>query len=797
MSKSRTNAETLRTVLVAGDVTNANFTGADLELGKGGTGASTAGAARTALGLAIGTNVLAPNGSGSNLTGIESDPILGFTNKSDWQDGDKVVIALDSAATATGKAHVSVYEEVAQTGSTNSSWDMITDDLGFTLVDSAYSVALTPSAITGSDISFTLASGSWAATDIGKTIKNKSTGEVGEATISSVASGVATCQITINFTDTNAIASGNWVLFSGKFSSGSFELSSNFNALHMGTDTQWSSSRSFNDGDIAMLTPTKAIVTFEENTQANYGVARILTISGDSISAGSLYTYETASNNYSRVVALSATKAIVLYVNNSAGGLQSRVLDISGDAITVRGATQVSDQSPAYISVTKLTETKAIVAYQKYSNDQGYAAVLSVSGSTITRGSEFVVNASSTTYISVSSLSSTTAMAVYKDGGNSNKGTARLLTVSGNSLSKGGEIVYEAGISLSNVVTGLSATKAVVVYQDQSDGNKGKACVLSVSGTTTTAGTATIIATNSTDTTAITKLSETKALVVFRDSGAGNDKGFTTLLTIAGTTVTSDTPVVFNTNSGGVFFCQLATLSADKAIVVYTNLNSASGRGRARTIEPANKSHVLAQHVSAISGSASVDTTFYTDLNSVTATETLNGQTANYAFSFNPTFTGSSVSGGSFIIIGSSETAARTIASSLNSVHGGTNGSWYYNSNATYASSTWSAAAVNSAGGAVEQAQTVSANNMNSTAVAGVSDTNWPAFGTKFATAIVLYSASASATPKVDKVLFNYDGNVINRLSYGYTIEMPSNGVVEVTSPATGGARNARVYISK
>ena len=74
MSKARDIVETLRTVLVDGDVTNANFTGADLEVGKGGTGASSAGAARTALGLAIGTDVLAPDGDGSALTGVDSLP---------------------------------------------------------------------------------------------------------------------------------------------------------------------------------------------------------------------------------------------------------------------------------------------------------------------------------------------------------------------------------------------------------------------------------------------------------------------------------------------------------------------------------------------------------------------------------------------------------------------------------------------------------------------------------------------------------------------------------------------------
>ncbi|MCP3686318.1 MAG: PEGA domain-containing protein [bacterium] len=98
---------------------------------------------------------------------------------------------------------------------------MYTNDQGIvtgrvTTLGGTYAETLTPAAITGTGIVFTLGGGGWALEDVGGIIENNATAETGVAVITEIVSATeAKADITTDFTDTNAIASGDWALREG------------------------------------------------------------------------------------------------------------------------------------------------------------------------------------------------------------------------------------------------------------------------------------------------------------------------------------------------------------------------------------------------------------------------------------------------------------------------------------------------------------------------------------------------------------------------------------------------------
>lgn len=108
------------------------------------------------------------------------------------------------------------YEPRVITRASNSSWSISTLSASPPATFEAGeepSTTCTPAATTGTGVNFTTGAATWLDSDVGRQIVNLSTGETGIAIITSITSTtVAVCDIVEDFTDTNAIASGDWKL---------------------------------------------------------------------------------------------------------------------------------------------------------------------------------------------------------------------------------------------------------------------------------------------------------------------------------------------------------------------------------------------------------------------------------------------------------------------------------------------------------------------------------------------------------------------------------------------------------
>jgi hypothetical protein len=138
----------------------------------------------------------------------------------------------------------------------------------------------------------------------------------------------------------------------------------------------------------------------------------------------------------------------------------------------------------------------------------------------------------------------------------------------------------------------------------------------------------------------------------------------------------------------------------------------------------------------------------------------------------------------------------RDIASSLNSVHGGTNGVWYYRN----AASTWTAASTNSAIGALKQA-TVFPENTNCICDAtGMSGANWTTLGfteSPTGTMKIAYIWNSKETPYsggvpeyMDQVTFSYTQRSTwkQNSTSDYTIDAGNENYIKFTKNSVGTA---------
>ena len=209
------------------------------------------------------------------------------------------------------------------------------------------------------------------------------------------------------------------------------------------------------------------------------------------LSAGSI-TFGTESTAYAPSMAWpsvafnpnTAGQFVVACQSQSTG--RSYVGSISGTSISFGSNYTFLSGSYVYdgcVSFDASSTDKFLITYKHGSNDNGYGIIGVVSGaSSITYGSPALFNAGSVT-LGSSVFIDSKCIVPYKDSDTSQYGIACVGTVSGSTISWGGEYVFNSGDTRYIATNTDTVAKFVVVFMDQGDNEHNKAVVGSINGT--------------------------------------------------------------------------------------------------------------------------------------------------------------------------------------------------------------------------------------------------------------------------------------------------------------------------
>lgn len=301
----------------------------------------------------------------------------------------------------------------------------------------------------------------------------------------------------------------------------------------------------------------KVVIAYTNTANSNYGTAIVGTVSGTSITFGTAVVFRSAQvSAQSASYDLSANRVVIGFVNNT--GVATVVVGtVSGTSISfgspVAAGPGTGDNwvSLSYDSVNQ----KTIVAYQTTSSIYGTARVGTVSGTSISFGTAATFASSNTSNISSAYDSANNKVVmVYRNNSNSGYGTAVVGTVSGTTISFGTPVVFESASafpSYGSTAYDISNGKIIIVYSDNGNSDYGTAVVGTVSGTSISFGTPVVFESANSGIGLVTyDASTAKVVIEYSDNG---NSGFGTFIvgTVSGTSISFETPVVFNSAGTG------------------------------------------------------------------------------------------------------------------------------------------------------------------------------------------------------------------------------------------------------
>jgi len=236
----------------------------------------------------------------------------------------------------------------------------------------------------------------------------------------------------------------------------------------------------------------KVLIVYRDGGNSNYQTGIVGTVSGTDITFGTKAVVVSSTGGYNSVAFDSnSNKFAVFYIDTSNGHGKCKVATISGTDVTYGSeATYASASSKYPQSTFDNSNNKIVVAFEDDDNsDYATAVVGTISGTDITFGTEAVINQGNIQNIFNHSITFATGINKIihftRDGVDGDHGKVHIGTVSGTGISFGSTILVNGGDALLGVTATFdsNSNKAVLAFMDEGNSNYGTAVVLTPAGT--------------------------------------------------------------------------------------------------------------------------------------------------------------------------------------------------------------------------------------------------------------------------------------------------------------------------
>jgi hypothetical protein len=327
----------------------------------------------------------------------------------------------------------------------------------------------------------------------------------------------------------------------------------------------------------------KLLVAYRDLANSGYGTAAVGTVSGSSITFGTPTVFRSADTQFEKVVFDStAGKFVVAYKNSDNSGY-AVVATVSGTSVSFGSNVQFTSAnldypSPVYDSVNG----KIVIVYQNGSvSDYGYYVVGTVSGTSISFGSEAAFNSVFSSYLGATYDPTSGSVIVGYGDFTNNDSMVIAGAVSGTSVSWGTAVAHDTvNPSFVNALAyDPDQNKTFLVYRRSTTVY---AKVLTVSGTTITAGTADSLVASTNDSVSVTYHAAATTMVASVRQGGSGD-GYIYLCTISGTTFSKSAAILFS--DAARYISSTYDSTNAKVVIAYESINNSS-YGTALTFNP-------------------------------------------------------------------------------------------------------------------------------------------------------------------------------------------------------------------